>query len=249
MTVLTKSAGLAAIIATALLPVAATAKDNGHGHGKAKGHMKQQLKHKGGPKAKGHKVEVRREEPRTVIRDRTVLREANPVTRVLRDAQKSGGLDLGDVVTATALAAAGAMLSNGTGLDIGNLNYLYGDDVLYDRDGRAYVVDTRRDDRVYVDDRYVYVDNNDRRFCPPGLAKKTPACVPPGHAGDFAYHVGDRIDSVDLDRYVLVRDPGRYGLDPYGTYYRADDYVVQVNRETNEITALIGLAAAVLSGG
>lgn len=260
MSTLTKSAGIAAIIATALMPVAATAKGNGNGNGKAKGHAKQVMKHKGGPKVKGPKrqIEVRREEPRPERREEMVIRsrdgedviERRDTTRVVRQTRDNdGGLDLGDVVTAAALASAGAMLANGTGLDIGNLNYLFGDDVLYDNDGRAYVVDTRRDDRVYIDERYIYQASDETRFCPPGLAKKTPACVPPGQANKgFPYHVGDRIDTVDLDRYVIVQDPGRYGLDPYGTYYRADDYVVQVDRESRELMALVGLATAILGG-
>ena len=89
-------------------------------------------------------------------------------------------------------------------------------------------------------------------FCPPGLAKKGNGCRPPGlakkdtRADDYRYRVGDRI--VDYDNVVLIRDPGRYGLDPYGTYYRADHYVIRVDRETNQVLALVGLVSAILGG-
>lgn len=92
-----------------------------------------------------------------------------------------------------------------------------------------------------------------RAGCPPGLAKKSPACVPPGlakkqdHDRDVRHHyrVGDRID---YDNVILIQDPGHYGLDPYGTYYRAGDRVIRVDRETSEVIALIGLARAILGG-
>lgn len=96
--------------------------------------------------------------------------------------------------------------------------------------------------------------------CPPGLAKKGNGCQPPGLAKkdgrhydrdhdrdrDYRYRVGDRIDSYD--NIVLIRDPGRYGLDPYGTYYRTDQHVIRVDRETNQVLALVGLVSAILGG-
>lgn len=84
--------------------------------------------------------------------------------------------------------------------------------------------------------------------CPPGLAKKSPACVPPGLAKQVMPQVGDHLDGAHFGtRYILIRDPGRYGLDPYGTYYRIDGQVVQVDRETQEVLALIGAVAAILN--
>lgn len=47
--------------------------------------------------------------------------------------------------------------------------------------------------------------------------------------------------------YVIIRDPGRYGLDPYGTYYRVGDQVLRVDRETREVLDLIGAAARILN--
>lgn len=80
--------------------------------------------------------------------------------------------------------------------------------------------------------------------CPPGLAKKSPACVPPGQAKNYErFRVGDRLTGD----YILIRDPGRYGLDRRGTYYRADGYVIRVDRETREILDLIGAIDAVLN--
>ena len=80
--------------------------------------------------------------------------------------------------------------------------------------------------------------------CPPGLAKKTPACVPPGLAkkgvtaedwanrGDDDYEVGDRLgddyeilrvgDRVifDGEEYVVVSTDGRTILKRGDDYYR-----------------------------
>ncbi|WP_375173321.1 excinuclease ABC subunit A [Pseudooceanicola sp.] len=80
--------------------------------------------------------------------------------------------------------------------------------------------------------------------CPPGLAKKSPACVPPGLAKKGGLQIGDRL--VD-ERYIVIRDPARYGLDPYGTYYRGDGYVYRVDRETREVLDLIGAVSAILN--
>ena len=44
-----------------------------------------------------------------------------------------------------------------------------------------------------------------------------------------------------------MRDPGGYGLDPYGTYYRVDGQVIQVDRETSEVIALIGAVSNILN--
>ena len=87
--------------------------------------------------------------------------------------------------------------------------------------------------------------------CPPGLAKKSPSCVPPGLAKDRAYHENDRVviyrqgDVIQRD-YILIRDPLRYGLID-GTYYRVGDYVYRVDRETNEVLALMGAVNALLN--
>ncbi len=80
--------------------------------------------------------------------------------------------------------------------------------------------------------------------CPPGLAKKPVACVPPGQAKKAPYRYGK---GARIDDYIVVRDPGRYGLDPSGTYYRSGDYLYRMNRETREVIALIGAVADILN--
>ncbi len=90
--------------------------------------------------------------------------------------------------------------------------------------------------------------------CPPGLAKKAVPCVPPGqakkHSGydrDRDHYDGYRRGDVIRGDYVVIREPGRYGLDPYGTYYRVGDQVLRVDRDTREVLDLIGAAARVLN--
>lgn len=77
--------------------------------------------------------------------------------------------------------------------------------------------------------------------CPPGLAKKNPACVPPGQAKQ-AYRIGDRLP----DGFILIRTPSRYGLDPRRTYYERNGYVIQIDRETGKILNLVGAIADLL---
>ncbi|WP_417605027.1 excinuclease ABC subunit A [Primorskyibacter flagellatus] len=91
------------------------------------------------------------------------------------------------------------------------------------------------------------------KACPPGLAKKSPACVPPGLAKKqgirdddhdrYHYRVGEVVRRGD---YIIIREPGRYGLDPSDTYYRVGDQVLRVDRETREVLDLIGAVAAIL---
>ena len=114
--------------------------------------------------------------------------------------------------------------------------------------------------------------------CPPGLAKKSPACIPPGQAKKLdgrhdddrrvcidrkgayveredAFRYNDRYDQVYSYRvgdrlrgdYVLIPSPDLYGLDRYGTYYRAGDGVYQVDKDTMEVMAIIGLASRLLN--
>ena len=85
--------------------------------------------------------------------------------------------------------------------------------------------------------------------CPPGLAKKAVPCVPPGQAKKayggskltYPYKVGYR-----LDTYSILRDPGRYGLDPRATYSRTGGYVYQIDAQTREVLDLIGAVSAIL---
>lgn len=94
--------------------------------------------------------------------------------------------------------------------------------------------------------------------CPPGLAKKSVACMPPGHARTIAprrdddrvvyerhrhlYRVGERLDGD----YILIRDPDRYGLSRGYTYYRQNDYIYRVDPETRKVMNVIGAISALL---
>lgn len=81
--------------------------------------------------------------------------------------------------------------------------------------------------------------------CPPGLAKKSPACVPPGQAKkayrgiDVGDHIGDR------DRH-LIRYPDRYGLRPLRDgerYYVVDGNIFRVDEQTYRVLDFIRATA------
>lgn len=78
--------------------------------------------------------------------------------------------------------------------------------------------------------------------CPPGLAKKQNGCLPPGQAQKI-YGRGDVISGD----YIVIGNPGRYGLDPGQSYYRVGDYVYRVDPGTRKVLNLIGAVAAVLN--
>lgn len=96
-------------------------------------------------------------------------------------------------------------------------------------------------------------DNAERRIivagnCPPGLAKKSPACVPPGQAKKHGIHhgVGDIINWNDV--HVVTR-PGRYGLSmpPDGNRYAiVDGQLVRVNEDSGKILSILRLVDAIL---
>ncbi|WP_410218771.1 hypothetical protein [Paracoccus sp. (in: a-proteobacteria)] len=80
--------------------------------------------------------------------------------------------------------------------------------------------------------------------CPPGLAKKSPRCAPPGQAKkDHHLRVGDRLNA---GRYTGITDPGRYGLDGRAgwDYYRDGDQAYRVDRQTQRVLAVINLINA-----
>ena len=76
--------------------------------------------------------------------------------------------------------------------------------------------------------------------CPPGLAKKNPACVPPGLAKQ-SYNVGERLTGD----YILLANPQDYGM-PDGTYYANDGYLYRVDPDTLEVLAIMGLVDQLL---
>jgi hypothetical protein len=93
--------------------------------------------------------------------------------------------------------------------------------------------------------------------CPPGLAKKSPGCVPPGHAkkggkGDWdddRVVIRDRYYINDYD-YVPLRDPGRYTLPPLRpgeAYYVANNQVYRVDTGTKQILDVLGVVSGLLN--
>lgn len=108
-------------------------------------------------------------------------------------------------------------------------------------DYRERFIDRNRDG---IDDRASRFGSN---ACPPGLAKKSPACIPPGQAKRM-FSEGQRIPSgyrsfTDFDDIPLqYRDdiPSRYGSDAYRYIYR-DNSIYIVDRETRVISEIINL--------
>ncbi|WP_298848521.1 hypothetical protein [uncultured Ruegeria sp.] len=83
---------------------------------------------------------------------------------------------------------------------------------------------------------------NKAGHCPPGLAKKSVPCVPPGQAKKI-YGNGDFI----RDDYRWVDNPYRYGLNRNYSYVRAGDYVYRVDPDTRKVLNLIGAVADILN--
>lgn len=83
--------------------------------------------------------------------------------------------------------------------------------------------------------------------CPPGLAKKTPACLPPGQAKKLPMlQVGQYLD---YDRAHLITRPGLYGLNdaPYGNRYAIiDGRLVRVDDSTGKILSILRIIDAIL---
>lgn len=86
--------------------------------------------------------------------------------------------------------------------------------------------------------------------CPPGLAKKSPACIPPGQAKKSYERqrlgVGDSIRDYD---YHLIRYPDRYGLEPLRRgerYYVVDGRILRVSESTYEVLDVIRAVSALL---
>ncbi|ARJ68624.1 RcnB family protein [Paracoccus contaminans] len=78
-----------------------------------------------------------------------------------------------------------------------------------------------------------------RRDCPPGLAKKSPACVPPGHARKESDHPDRRIDPREARP---IRDLERYGLRPAPRgqrYYIVDGRIVRVDTRSNRMVSVL----------
>lgn len=78
--------------------------------------------------------------------------------------------------------------------------------------------------------------------CPPGLAKKSPACVPPGQAKK----IWSRGDYLRIEDYRRILDPRRYSLEtrPGWDYYRDGNRAYRVDSDTRRILAVLELINA-----
>ena len=88
------------------------------------------------------------------------------------------------------------------------------------------------------------------QFCPPGLAKKSPACIPPGQAKKMGH---DHDDDDDRDPVIyyrvgdVVRDDctivpyTRYQSLPAGTYCRSEDRLLRIDPETRAVLTILDL--------
>lgn len=82
--------------------------------------------------------------------------------------------------------------------------------------------------------------------CPPGLAKKSPACIPPGQAKKTWHDDDDQDDHVIYYRAGdVVRDDCRivpyynYQNLPSGTYCRYEDRLMRIDPETRAVMTIL----------
>jgi len=78
--------------------------------------------------------------------------------------------------------------------------------------------------------------------CPPGLAKKSPACVPPGLARSA--FIGSALPNYYTSNYLPVGLRDIYYDTPNYYYRYGDGYVYRVNRADNLVAALLPLIGA-----
>ena len=78
--------------------------------------------------------------------------------------------------------------------------------------------------------------------CPPGLAKKSPACVPPGLARQ--QFVGSALPSYYASNYIPLGLRDIYYDTPDYYYRYGDGYAYRVNRSSNLVAALLPLIGA-----
>ena len=83
--------------------------------------------------------------------------------------------------------------------------------------------------------------------CPPGLAKKYPACVPPGQARKHVVRYGTDIgDILRIANYARIVDYDRYGLERRDNwnYYRNNNQIYRVDSGTRKVLAVLNLIDA-----
>jgi hypothetical protein len=78
--------------------------------------------------------------------------------------------------------------------------------------------------------------------CPPGLAKKSIPCVPPGQAKKL-YNIGQRFPAGYGSPLRYSQIPydlrSQYSLNPYGNYYYGDGYLYHVDPRTMLIQQVV----------
>jgi hypothetical protein len=84
--------------------------------------------------------------------------------------------------------------------------------------------------------------------CPPGLAKKSPACIPPGQAKKRQRHweTGDRLPEDDLH---WITRPGLYDLPPLPAgqrYVVLGNRIYRVDEGTSQILSVLNVIDALL---
>ena len=55
------------------------------------------------------------------------------------------------------------------------------------------------------------------------------------------FHPGDTITN-----YTIVADPSKYGLRPYGTYFKSGDYIYLVDQHNMQVLDIVGTASAMV---
>ncbi len=115
--------------------------------------------------------------------------------------------------------------------------------------GHVRTVKAKSLTRVQDRNRNGILDNDERlarkyggAICPPGLAKKTPACTPPGQAGRL-FRVGQRVPvqyryvTPYLDIPEVFRD--EYDLNPNYRYIYRNNLIYVIDPTTNLITNIL----------
>ena len=112
------------------------------------------------------------------------------------------------------------------------------------KSGKAVVRHARLDrDRDGIDDRdEALARKYGGALCPPGLAKKSPPCVPPGQANRI-FREGQRVPTnyryytPYADIPIVLRE--RYDLDDDYRYIYRNNVIYRVDPATNLITSII----------
>lgn len=75
--------------------------------------------------------------------------------------------------------------------------------------------------------------------CPPGQAKKSQDCKSQGKEAAKPSKAHKKPGSK-IGNGKAIRDPSKYNLDPFGSYFRSGEFIYRVDRNTMEILDLVG---------